>query len=162
MHAHMHVCMYACNCLLACVLPQFSVSAPKPPRQFLSLFLIRHHASSRDIVLKRVLLEIDDLEVDIDADMLNGLNVGGPQRVASTYTQQHTIHHTPQRCCMQPRSPTQQHTSLQHAAMSCSTYTSTLECTTAQTIKHHKATNTTVCNYTTPIPYITQRPDTPL
>lgn len=47
----------------------------KASKPFLSLFLVRHRASSRDIILKRVLVQIDDLEVDMDADMLNGLNV---------------------------------------------------------------------------------------
>lgn len=44
-------------------------------KPFLNLFVVRHHAFSRDVVLRRVHLEVDTLEVEIDADMLNGLNV---------------------------------------------------------------------------------------
>lgn len=47
-------------------------NASKP---FLSLFVVRHHTTSSDVILRRVQLEVDNLEVEIDADALNGLNV---------------------------------------------------------------------------------------
>ncbi|KEP60384.1 UNVERIFIED_CONTAM: hypothetical protein HHA_291180 [Hammondia hammondi] len=43
-------------------------------KSFLTIFVVRHHALSRDLALRRVHIEIDTLEVEIDADMLNGLN----------------------------------------------------------------------------------------
>ncbi|CBZ51235.1 hypothetical protein NCLIV_043020 [Neospora caninum Liverpool] len=43
-------------------------------RSFLTIFVVRHHALSRDLALRRVHVEVDTLEVEIDADMLNGLN----------------------------------------------------------------------------------------
>ncbi|PFH31994.1 hypothetical protein BESB_019350 [Besnoitia besnoiti] len=43
-------------------------------KSFLTLFVVRHHALSRDLALRRVHVELDTLEVEIDADMLNGLN----------------------------------------------------------------------------------------
>ncbi|CDJ27455.1 uncharacterized protein EMH_0086460 [Eimeria mitis] len=61
--------------------PKSWVGAPgapgAPPRSsppFLTVFLVRLNSGSRDVVLKRALVEMDDLEIDIDADMLNGLN----------------------------------------------------------------------------------------
>lgn len=44
-------------------------------RPFLSLFVVRHHTTSSDIILRRVQIEVDNLEVEVDADVLNGLNV---------------------------------------------------------------------------------------
>lgn len=54
---------------------QSSQGVLKIPTPFLTLFVVRLNSGSRDVVLKRALVEIDDLEIDIDADMLNGLNV---------------------------------------------------------------------------------------
>lgn len=52
---------------------------PRGSNPFLTVFVVRLNSGSRDIVLKRALVDIDDLEIDIDADMLNGLNVSTPQ-----------------------------------------------------------------------------------
>ncbi|CDI73730.1 Vacuolar protein sorting-associated protein 13 family protein, related [Eimeria praecox] len=51
-----------------------SFSAQGASKPFLSLFVVRHHTTSSDIILRRVQLEVDNLEVEIDADALNGLN----------------------------------------------------------------------------------------
>lgn len=53
-----------------------SFSAHTASKPFLSLFVVRHHTTSSDVILRRVQLEVDNLEVEIDADVLNGLNVG--------------------------------------------------------------------------------------
>ncbi|XP_026193592.1 uncharacterized protein LOC34617662 [Cyclospora cayetanensis] len=64
-----------CVSLMPSAAAQDPQGLPQSPQPFLSLILIRVNSnSSRDIVLKRVILEVDNLEVDIDADMLNGLN----------------------------------------------------------------------------------------
>ena len=52
-----------------------SFSAQTASKPFLSLFVVRHHTTSSDVILRRVQLEVDNLEVEIDADALNGLNV---------------------------------------------------------------------------------------
>ena len=68
--------LHAC----AAVSPQSWGDSPPPGcAPFLTLFVVRINTGSRDFVIKRALIDIDDLEVDIDADMLNGLNVRTPQ-----------------------------------------------------------------------------------
>ncbi|KAL8430742.1 hypothetical protein ACSSS7_005739 [Eimeria intestinalis] len=52
-----------------------SLLAETVSKPFMSLFVVRHHTSSSDVILRRVQVEVDDLEVEVDADVLNGLNL---------------------------------------------------------------------------------------
>lgn len=45
------------------------------PRVFMQFFVEREAISSSDLHLRKVHMSLDDLEVDIDAEMLNGLQV---------------------------------------------------------------------------------------
>lgn len=47
---------------------------PKPPT-FLRFHVERESVSSVDLHLRNVTLNLDDLEIDIDAEMLNGIHV---------------------------------------------------------------------------------------
>lgn len=42
---------------------------------FLHFYVERESASSCDLHLRKVLLSLDDLEIDIDAEMFNGIHV---------------------------------------------------------------------------------------
>eukprot|EP00921_Rhytidocystis_pertsovi_P013991 GHVQ01022793.1.p1 GENE.GHVQ01022793.1~~GHVQ01022793.1.p1 ORF type:complete len:974 (+),score=57.45 GHVQ01022793.1:182-3103(+) len=43
-------------------------------KQFLHVYVERPHAQSKDWIFRRVCIAVDDLEIEIDANMLNGLN----------------------------------------------------------------------------------------